>query len=68
MGSRRFGLYRWWNFVIVAFEKYAACVAEAAVLNANHWLELYGKVGYRFDHGGLVDLEAINGFVYYILH
>ena len=53
--------------MIVAFEKYAACVAEAAVLNAHHWLELYGKTGYRCDHGGLVDLEANNGFVYYTL-
>ena len=53
--------------MIVAFEKYASCVAEAAVLNANHWLELYGKTKYRFDHGGVVDLEANNGFVYYTL-
>jgi len=53
--------------VIVAFEKYAGCVAEAAVLNAHHWLELYGKTKYRFDHGVVVDLEANNGFVYYTL-
>ena len=53
--------------MIVAFEKYADCVAEAVVLNAFHWLELYGKTGYRCDHGGLVDLEANGGFVYYTL-
>ena len=53
--------------MIVAYEKYADCVAEAAVLKAYHWLELYGKTGYRCDHGGLVDLEANNGFVYYTL-
>ena len=50
-----------------ARERYADCVAEAAVLNALHWSESYGHAGYRADHGGISDLEGRGGFAYYSL-
>ena len=52
---------------ILSKELYSDCVAESAILNAEHWIELYGKKGYRANHGGMVDLENSGGFVYFTL-
>ena len=48
-------------------ESYESCAAEAAVLTALHWQEMYGKQGYRANHGGMVDLEKAGGFAYFTL-
>ena len=53
--------------MIISKESYGECVAEAAILNALHWWELYGKAGYRADHGGIVDLEKNGGFAYFTI-
>lgn len=52
---------------LFAHELYSDVVAEAVILNAAHWIELYGKKGYRADHGGIVDLERANGFAYFTM-
>ena len=53
--------------MIFSKENYGDCVAESAILNALHWIELYGKKGYRADHGGMVDLEKNNEFSYFTI-
>ena len=52
---------------MVSAESYQGCVAEAAILNALHWIELYGTSGYRADHGGICDMERDGGFAYFTL-
>jgi hypothetical protein len=50
-----------------AFEKYSNCVAETAILNAHHWIELYGKKDFRCNFSEMVELEKKNGLAYYTL-
>jgi hypothetical protein len=42
-------------------------IADAAILSALHWKELYGTKGFRVDFGGVVDTEAVGGFKYFTL-
>lgn len=51
----------------VSHESYQACVAESAILNALHWIELYGVAGYRADHGRICDMERDGCFAYFAL-
>jgi hypothetical protein len=42
-------------------------VADAAVLIAMHWKEMYGPEGLRANFGGIVDAEAAGTFKYFTL-
>ena len=50
-----------------AFEKYQDCFAEAVILNAQHWIELYGKNNFKPNFAGVFESEKNSGFAYYTL-
>lgn len=53
--------------LVPQLESYAACSAEAAVLTAMHWQELYGNEDYRADSGAIIDMEKLGLFLFYTL-
>jgi hypothetical protein len=53
--------------LIAKHELFKDNVADAAVLIAMHWKEMYGPEGLRANFGGISDTEAVGGFKYFTL-